>query len=117
MQYKYIIGHKYVSTEWHGWLSVMLSERGQVAEIKIVHLYKILEQAKQVHVEKKKRKVVASMMKTLWKRTWGNFLSDRIVCLGSLGFTVFTLYLNKKINWILKSEALLKPVLYDSPEA
>ena len=47
----------------------MLSERGQVAEIKIVHLYKILEQAKQVHVEKKKRKVVASMMKTLWKRT------------------------------------------------
>ena len=47
----------------------MLSERGQVAEIKIVHLYKILEQAKQVLVEKKKREVVASMMKTLWKRT------------------------------------------------
>ena len=56
MQYKYIIGHKYVSTEWHGWLSVMLSERGQVAEIKIVHLYKILEQAKQVLVEKKREK-------------------------------------------------------------
>ena len=56
MQFKYIIGHKYVSTEWHGWLSVMLSERGQVAEIKIVHLYKILEQAKQVLVEKKKER-------------------------------------------------------------
>ena len=57
MQFKYIIGHKYVSTEWHGWLSVMLSERGQVAEIKIVHLYKILEQAKQVLVEKKKERI------------------------------------------------------------
>ena len=35
----------------------MLSERGQVAEIKIVHLYKILEQAKQVLVEKKKERI------------------------------------------------------------
>lgn len=47
----------------------MLSERGQVAKTKIVHLYKVLEQAKQILVGKKKRKVVASRMKTVWKRT------------------------------------------------